>query len=216
MYVRQVEDQELNFCVSGKLWKRSLVMLDEETKSLWSHLLGKCMEGELQGTELKTIPSVIADWGSWKKQYPETDAMIWPQRSGRSFDYDVTFYDRDPEKFVIGYVSGGTAKSYAFPDLRKQPLVNDVVARQPIVIWFSENSGAAWCFDRKLDDQVLEFRRQDGTTIDEQTGSHWDLRNGVATAGKLAGKKLTPRVVIPSFAHSWNVFHPKTEKWDRD
>lgn len=194
------------------LWNRSLVMLDEETQSLWSHLLGKCMEGELKGTELKSIPSVITDWGSWKKQYPETDAMIWPVR-GRSLDYRVSCYDDISEKFVIGFVSGGTAKSYGFPDLLKQPLVNDVVAGKSIVIWFDKDSGAAWCFDRKLDKRVLEFRQQDGKTTDMQTSSQWDLRNGLAIAGKLEGKKLTPRVVIPSFAQAWEIFHPDSEKW---
>lgn len=189
-------------------------MLDEETQSLWSHLLGKCMEGELKDTELVSIPSVITDWGSWKIQNPETDAMILPIQ-GRSLKYDVSFYSNLPERFVIGYVSGGTAKSYGFPDLSKQPLVNDEVAGNPIVIWFDKNSGAAWCFDRKHEQQILEFDEQGGKTIDLQTESEWDLRKGVATAGKMEGTQLTPRVVIPSFAEAWNAFHPNTEKWQK-
>ena len=204
----------MNFCVSGKLWNRSLVMLDEETQSLWSHLLGKCMQGELAGIELKTCPSVIIDWAAWKRQYPETDAMVWPLRGGRSPGYDVSFYEQNPENFVIGYVSGGTAKSYGFPDLRQNPLVNDEVAKQPIVIWFDKKSGAAWCFERTIDELVLEFRDVDGQAIDEETNSQWDLRTGIAMAGKLKGRQLTQRVVIPSFAKAWTMFHPDTEIWD--
>ena len=47
MYASQVEEQTLTFAVSGMLWKRSLVMVDSETKTLWSHLLGKAMRGKL-------------------------------------------------------------------------------------------------------------------------------------------------------------------------
>ena len=40
MYAREAKGQTLTFQVSGMLWKRSLVMRDIETGSLWSHLLG--------------------------------------------------------------------------------------------------------------------------------------------------------------------------------
>ena len=212
MYVRQVEDQELNFCVSGKLWNRSLIMLDEETQSQWSHLLGKCMKGKLKDTELKPIPSVIADWGSWKEQNPNTDAMVWPVQ-GRKLNYDVSFYDDMPEHFVIGFVSRRTAKSYSFPKLYEKPLVNDEVAGQSIVIWFDKNSRAAWCFDREIDDRLLEFELKDDSIVDLQTDSSWDLRNGVATSGELQGTKLNPRVVIPSYAQAWKMFHPNSVHW---
>ena len=48
MYARKVGDQVLTLQVSGKLWNRSLVIRDIETESLWSHILGKCMDGDLK------------------------------------------------------------------------------------------------------------------------------------------------------------------------
>ncbi len=45
MYDRKVKDQTLTFAVSGLLWNSSLVMLDQETGSLWSHILGTCERG---------------------------------------------------------------------------------------------------------------------------------------------------------------------------
>ena len=44
-----VKDRKLTLCVSGKLWNRSLIMMDKETDSLWSHLLGEAMAGPLEG-----------------------------------------------------------------------------------------------------------------------------------------------------------------------
>ena len=61
MYASQVESRKLTFSVSGMLWNRSLVMLDQETKSLWSHILGQAMRGPLKGTRLEVIPSTMTD-----------------------------------------------------------------------------------------------------------------------------------------------------------
>ena len=41
------------------LWNRSLVMYDVETKSNWSHILGRAMDGEMKGTRLEMLPSEI-------------------------------------------------------------------------------------------------------------------------------------------------------------
>ena len=38
---------ELTLVVSGMLWNRNLVMLDLETESLWSHILGEAKAGVL-------------------------------------------------------------------------------------------------------------------------------------------------------------------------
>ena len=56
MYARTVEERELTLQVSGMLWQRSLVMRDLETGTLWSHLMGKAMEGELKGTIRASCP----------------------------------------------------------------------------------------------------------------------------------------------------------------
>ncbi len=79
MYVREhsgsgkdEQAETLTLAVSGKLWNRSLVMVDTETESLWSHLLGKAMEGELKGTVLETLPATMVSWQSWKADHPAT------------------------------------------------------------------------------------------------------------------------------------------------
>ena len=99
MYVGQIEEQKLTFVVSGKLWNRSLVMQDLETKSLWSHILGECMEGELKGQRLEIVPSSMTDWKSWKEQAPETTAVLM---SRTSKNYNRDFYKQKPSAFAIG------------------------------------------------------------------------------------------------------------------
>ena len=86
MYDRQVKDQEVTLTVSGKLWNRSLVMQDTETKSLWSHILGEAMDGELKGVVLKSLPSDMVTAICRRSSGASTgalDSMTSSQRTGR-------------------------------------------------------------------------------------------------------------------------------------
>ena len=200
----------MNFQVSGKLWNRSLVMSDVETGSLWSHLLGKAMDGELKGKTLDTVPSVITSWEDWKSIHPETSVMIWPQDKGKQYTTSF-FQQKNRNTFGIGYVDGETAKCYSCRKLTLNPLVNDTVANNPILILFDQPTGAAWCYDRTVDDKVLVFESKDDQYFDTETHSSWDLRTGVATDGPMKGTQLNPRVVIPTYESAWRMFHPETE-----
>ena len=72
MYARTVDSKTLTLTVSGMLWNRSLVMQDKETGSLWSHLLGRAMRGDLQGQRLDRLPGLMTDWKTWRELYPQT------------------------------------------------------------------------------------------------------------------------------------------------
>ena len=212
MYVRTVGDKELTFVVSGMLWQRSLVMMDRETKSLWSHLLGRSMRGELKDTQLQTLPALLTDWATWKKIHPETSVMLM-RRTAEGFTRDMY---RDLRKFVAGMSDGENSKAWSFKDLESQPLVNDTFVGQPIVVAFDRKSATPFTYSRKLDGKTLSFVIKDRKIIDEQTGSTWDLEFGVSTAGGLKDKKLEPVVTISSFREAWKNFHPDSEYWKPD
>jgi len=121
VYVAVVDGQRLNFAVSGMLWKRSLIMRDDETNSLWSHIMGKCMKGDLKGTELKVIPSLMTDWKSWKTSHPKSSAVIL-SRTSKQFDNEVY---KNRANFLVGLRSSKASKAWRFDQLAKQPVVND-------------------------------------------------------------------------------------------
>ena len=56
VYARRVGDRTLTFIVSGKLWRDSLIMIDRETETLWSHVTGEAIHGELKGKRLESMP----------------------------------------------------------------------------------------------------------------------------------------------------------------
>jgi hypothetical protein len=204
-----MDGKEIVFYVSGMLWKASLIMADQETGSLWSQLLGECMEGPLRGRKLITIPSVITSWGTWKREYPQTDAMVWPQH--RNTQYNTAFFDGKLNQFVVGVVDGKASRAYQLDHLLEQPLINDQFAGRQQVVWFDRESRGTWIHNRQLDDQLLEFEQRDDMVFDRQTGSRWNLITGLAVAGPLKGSKLQPLLAIPSFRQAWNIFFKDSE-----
>jgi hypothetical protein len=85
----------LNFIVSGKLWRNSLIMQDQETGSLWSHVTGECLEGEYVGTQLEMIPVVQTTWQEWSKDHPGT-RVLKKEAEITSSQYERYF--SDPER----------------------------------------------------------------------------------------------------------------------
>jgi Protein of unknown function (DUF3179) len=77
----------------------------------------------------------------------------------------------------------------------------------------SRNVGAAAAFSRRVGSRTLTFHAPAGRVIDHQTGSTWDPF-GRATAGPLAGARLTPATAMDSFWFDWAAFHPDTAIWD--
>ena len=209
MYARTYDQQELTFVVSGMLWQQSLVMRDLETKSLWSHLLGKCMDGDLQGARLETLPALLTDWQTWNRTHPETTVMLM-RRSAHNFTRDMY---RQLGDFVVGMSDGKNSKSWSFRDLNSHPLINDTFAEQPIVIAYQIQSATPFVFDRRVDQKTFTFIVKDGKIFDQETGSSWDLEFGVATDGEMKGKKLKALVAISSFRRAWSDFHPGSERW---
>ena len=209
MYARRVKGRTLTFAVSGKLWKRSLVMIDKETGSLWSHILGEAKRGPLKGTELESLPSAMTDWKTWRKKHPQTTVVLL-SRTSRNYRRD--FY-RNPQAFVMGYASGEIARAWRFDRLRKQPVVNDRFGKRPLLITFDVNSSAPYLYDRRLDGKTLTFELRGGKIVDVGSGSEWDEATGKCLRGKLQGKQLKPLPGIISFRRAWERFHPKSQYW---
>jgi len=210
VYARRVGRRELTFVVSGKLWNRSLVMMDKETGSLWSHLLGEAMRGPLKGTELETVPSIITDWATWRRDHPKTTVLAMSRTAER---FQSRLVSRQPEKYVLG-MAGGEAKAWPLDQLKKQPVVNDTFDGVPILIVFDASTGTAWSYERRVDGKSLDFTmRRDGIVVDRETGSTWHFARGAATAGPLKGTSLTPALGIVSYRRAWEQFHPHTKYW---
>ncbi|TWU08917.1 hypothetical protein CA54_41560 [Symmachiella macrocystis] len=209
VYAREVHGEVLTFSVSGLLWKRNLVMVDEESDSLWSHMLGRSMQGEFQGTVLERLPVTMTTWKIWKSQHPETTVGILRRTSHR---FQGDFY-KAPQRFVIGFDNKSKARAWGFADLIKQPVLNEELNGIPVLVLFDAKSFTASLYSRSVDGQTLTFTQSDKHLRDRETGRIWDQLTGkqMGTDASLARLKRLPGVV--SFAGSWKRFYPHSTFW---
>ncbi len=207
MYAREVEGQTLTFAVSGLLWQSSLIMRDKETGSLWSHILGECKQGPLQGKTLVQLPSVMTTWQAWREQHPDGTVMAIPRTAN---EYRREFYRRR-DQFVLGIASGEKPKAWGFDLLTKQPVLADELEGLPVVVFFDRASVTPRLYKRELDGELLSFRWTKQGVYDNETGSAWNPVTGRAMAGPLKGKSLAALPAIVSFRQVWERFHPRSE-----
>ena len=217
MYARRVKDKTLTFAVSGKLWQFSLVMIDRETETLWSHLLGRGMRGPLIDTELKVVPSVMTDWKTWRTTHPETTVV---KMSRTSQNYRRGLMQGEDSRILIGMTKGKQARAWRIQELRKVPTVNEVVFSDkdgsggiPVIVAYDEERGTVVIYNRKVGDRTLTFHLEKGMLQDAETRSKWDLLTGVAKTGPLKGKRLSAEIGIVSLQDGWHDFHRKSSYW---
>lgn len=191
------------------LWKRSLVMVDAPTGSLWSHILGQAMQGPLKGTRLELLPGDMITWAAWRELHPKTTVL---NLSRTHREYRKTFYRR-PADFVLGWMANGSAYHCGMDVLLEKKVLSVSSGQTPLVVTFDTEGTAARLFSRQLDDRLLDFDAADqGRMRDRQTGSIWNAHTGKALSGPLAGSRLTHRVGIMSFARAWESFHPSSKR----
>ena len=222
MYARTVNGNVLTFGVSGKLVRNSLIMYDRETESLWSHLTGSAIQGKLTGSQLTVLPATQSTWGAWKTAYPAT--RVLPHDYPGQKDVYARYYaasdtgilgrKRDdsrlpPKALVIGVRVMNQPKAYALSAVVNAKVVNDTFNQLALVV-LATSDGSASVFERGVSGGTLSFQSVGGLIQDRQTGSSWDPVTGIATAGPLAGRSLTPVPATTSFWFGWFDFFPGT------
>lgn len=154
VYARSLGDTTLTLIVSGKLWRNSLIMMDEETQTLWSHVSGEAMSGPLEGRQLETIPSVQTTWQEWVSAHPKTRVLKKPEEI-RSSRY--AGYMDDPERV-------GIFRTFWLQDVMPAKTLVHGVATDVYAVAIPD-SGLAVGATREVavgEDSVTFFRDKDG------------------------------------------------------
>ncbi|VAW34334.1 hypothetical protein MNBD_CHLOROFLEXI01-2965 [hydrothermal vent metagenome] len=226
MYSREINGEEYTFGVSGKLIRNVLVMYDRQTESYWSQLLGEAVEGELVGTKLTFEPSWMMSWAQWQALHPDTIALDKLGRRGGRDTYDsyyssnqtgvipetITDNRLDVKEFVAGVELNDAIIAYPFRTLNDEPVVNDTVGDEAVLVTFDAETAVSTAFSREVDGQTLTFTATDTPFViqDNETDTTWDALTGVALEGSLAGSQLTRYKSTGSFWFGWKDIHPDT------
>ncbi|MCP5120737.1 MAG: DUF3179 domain-containing protein [bacterium] len=218
MYDRTFDGKELNFGVIG-VDKGSLIMYDSESRSWWSQLFGEAIKGNMKGKKLVKVPSTMTTWKQWRELHPDTTVYVKPstpyraQFTGNRF---AGIAGREPgpvkeDDVVLGVEGHVEARAYALWQLAKQRVRNDVLERQPVVVYLSQDMATARVYHRRLDSRTLTFAMApDDRLRDAETKSTWDPVRGVATAGPLSGKQLQAVTSTHALWSVWKRYRPDT------
>ncbi len=191
MHAREGKGRTLTLLVSGKLWRNSLVMQDLETETLWSHITGEALEGELAGSRLEILPSIQTTWAEWKASHPGAQVLVKSEEV-KSSRY-ASYFD-NPERtglFRARWLQGRLPGKTLVYGLRHGP---HAVAVVPEIL----ADGQAHAVE--LGGQEVIIQRQ--------------KNGGVRAWWGGAGRQHEELAVLESFWFAWSGFYPNTEVVD--
>ena len=172
---------------SGLLIRSNKVMYDIKTFSVFDTFLGKAVTGPLaeKGLQLKQATVVTTDWGTWKREHPETTVLVEALALGRDFDFR----------------NGRDANGPIFP-------VGDVDPRLPVhedIIGVVTASGKPVAFQRSK--AFVALREGDEIAYENV---RLELDAGGIRAVDADGSDLGSH---QAFWFAWSQFHPGTTLW---
>ncbi|WP_299731068.1 DUF3179 domain-containing (seleno)protein [uncultured Tateyamaria sp.] len=172
---------------SGLLIRSNKVMYDQVTYSVFDTFLGHAVTGPLaeKGIKLEQATVITTDWGTWKKEHPETTVLLERYALGRDFDFR----------------NGRDANGPIFP-------VGDVDPRLSVhedVIGAITASGTPVAFQRST---ALAALRDGAEVAVENVRLELDA-GGIRAVG-VDGSDLGSH---QAFWFAWSQFHPDTLLW---
>jgi hypothetical protein len=174
---------------SGLLIRSNKVMYDIVTHSVFDTFLGRAVTGPLAvlGLELEQATVITTDWGSWKREHPDTTVLVEVLALGRDFDFR----------------NGRDADGPIFP-------VGDVDPRLPVhedVIGVVAASGTPVAFQRSAAMVALARGEEIGFE-----NVRLRLEAGGIRAVDADGSDLGSH---QAFWFAWSQFHPGTALWPK-
>jgi hypothetical protein len=203
-------------------------MIDDVTGTVWSHLDGSAVAGDLEGSQLEIRALQTTTWASWLAEHPETTVPAVDTgygyfrstigRAGLSRTFLQTLPALDDRladnTLVIGVLAGDEARAFPVRSVPATTPLQDTVGGVPVVILEDVGGIPSVAYHRLLTDgRVLDFERRYGAIFDGQTGSRWNSM-GLAVEGELAGVQLAFVTSFFTEWYGWAAFHPETSIYE--
>jgi hypothetical protein len=201
---------------------------DSSTKSWWRQVSGEAIVGPLKGKSLMEIPSSQMTLAQWIYEHPDTKILQPDTAFSEAYaglkDYDEGKRKGNLEKkdslswqrksWVVGVQLEMESKAYDWIDLQKLRIINDNVEHTPIVVLANPDSMSFHVYERKAGNDTLFFSATPNGQrfADAATGSLWNW-DGRCVEGPLKGMLLKPVQSYQEYWHSWQTFHPNSEKY---
>ena len=223
MYGRELNGETLAFGHAGILYRRSFVMYDRGSESLWLHVTGEALKGPMKGQRLEFLPSEIVPWGDWLERYPGTLVLGGERVEGFMSSFSLR---EEFEEYGLSVGEGRGVTLFAYAALEAEPVRNDRVDGEPMVIVFDPETSFAAAYASQVDDELLHFEIVDAAGLarakpeielgapgkymrDTESGSIWDRSLGTCVAGAKRGSSLAQLPSTPFLVDRWTEFFPE-------
>lgn len=228
-----------NPVINGKLERFRLVGMDQfnavfedaTTGSWWQQATGQAITGPLKGSSLQEITSRQLPLQVWLRQYPQS-MILQPDLTFSTNYFKLEDYDKglmqsslvkrdayswQPKSWIIGIRNEMSTKAYDWNDLVRKKIIQDSVARLPVLLTMEADTTSFHVYDRRVNGNTLLFQSAIGDSLltDENTRSLWNM-DGLCIDGILKGSRLNPVQAYNEFWHSWRTFHTNVEVYKTD
>jgi hypothetical protein len=167
VYSPVVDGKRLKFGHEGILYRRSFIMYDKGTHSLWVHTTGECVKGELKGKTLEFLPSTVTTWKRWKELHPQTTVLTGKRANQFMGHFGL---QEKPNDYGLSVGQGKAPKLYPYKLLHELTVLNDEHEGTPIVVLLDKATGIAKAYERGK----RTFVWKAGKLLDD-TGKEWVL-----------------------------------------
>ena len=223
-----------NPVVNGKYEKFRLVGMDhfnamfedETTKSWWRQSTGECIAGPLKGTKLSEVKSEQVALNAWLRRFPNSLILQGDEKFKSSFE-QMDNYDKgnsksnltkrdtaswNPKSWIVGIEKDFSAKAYDWNQLVSVRIIQDSLPDLPLVILLENDSASFHTYNRKINNDILNFSLRNDSIIDLNSQSIWDF-DGRCIDGKFKGVSLEKIKSYQEYVHSWEYFHPGSKRY---
>lgn len=228
-WTQEVANIKTEFGVSGLLYNNNLIAFDRETKSNWSQMTLKAVNGPLIGTEMPTFQLVETSWSTWKAMYPDTKVVstntgwdrpygTYPYGDFRTNNNNLFFpLSIDDSRLgrkerVHGILINGQAKVYGFDAFdTSNSLVMDTFQGEDIVVVGNQTKFMA-SFLATLSDGSkpnLSAINEGRAVLADDQGNKWDIF-GFPVSGPLQ-LPLQATQSFMGYWFAWGAFYPDAE-----
>ena len=239
MYSTKVNGEVLEFGTSGLLYRSNKLMYDRGTKTLWVQFLGEPVVGALadSGIKLEVLPVLLTTWGEWLAAHPDTtvldiDTGIYPpvayapEEDPRSIYFE---YRENPETIfpvwqrsnllptkaqILGLNVNGQARAYPLALLRGEPVINDSLGGENLVVVTTDGAGGARTYQRGTNRFSLAQpgEGEEGAIIlmDEQ-GRRWRMEEEALVQVEDTTQRLQRLPSHMAYWFGWYTFYPATD-----
>lgn len=174
-FIRKIDNEPVEFGVSGKLYNSELVMYDRKTDSYWPQTLGKAVLGPSTGKTVKKIPTDTVKWGDWKKVHSDTKVLSRDTGFIRNYDGSNPYGRKgdftdinlqfplenkdsrlDDYEIVYGIEVNGKFKAYKKTDVGQKSKIEDVVGEEKVIIEFDKGLKSAKAYEESGEQIVVD------------------------------------------------------------